>query len=286
MLAIAAFGCGDDPNIAIELEPAGENCPQGGLKFTDGDTVHYSCDTPAITEAPGENCATGGLKITGADGDFYLCEIGSHLEIAHVPAGSDEHSCVGAAMKITIDGTPDEVKYICLASDYVPAPVLKTLDNLLYAYVYAYVDGHPDLILSCMEDEETRKDFQADLDSWLALMPLLRSCMINAFSAAGPPPPSEFMDDYFYCASAYALVLGECHSKAYDAVKDAESPEDRCDEAKYGEVFVPCMNLLNEESEERCNPEVAPEPTASELAWLMTFQRAATFYGCEDLVAF
>ena len=82
--------CGGD--IAVVAEPAGANCPTGGIKVTIAGKVFFMCDgatgpsgpaasSVSVTAEPaGVNCASGGIKITvpngagaGDDETFYVC---------------------------------------------------------------------------------------------------------------------------------------------------------------------------------------------------------------------
>lgn len=279
MLSVAAFGCGDEPKLDIEIEPAGENCALGGIKITDGDAVHYSCETAAIREAAGENCAAGGIKVIGADGDYYICENTSHFEFEQVPAGSAEHSCLGAAMKITLQGETNEVKYVCLAGDTIHDAFRRVLDNLLINFF----DRVPEHIEACITTDWQREDFDWAYREFQAMIPFLTSCTFDILTIVGPPPANSIVERQFLCQARGDEVRAECHEAAYAAVKSTGSEADLCDIGKYEEIFLPCLGEHNLELTELCSMGEGAEPSEEELMWLTRFEFAIERTSCSNI---
>jgi hypothetical protein len=75
----ATFGQACGATAGLTDEPAGTNCPNGGVRLEAGDTTLYVCDgadgeSPEVSaEPPGANCPAGGLRIVSSDVTRYLC---------------------------------------------------------------------------------------------------------------------------------------------------------------------------------------------------------------------
>ncbi len=101
--ALLSSGCKpDSPSFVVAAEPAGENCPDGGVRIDDGQgAVYYVCDgvdgpdgidgedgddgengvdgedggdVVISDESPGDNCEAGGIRVEAPDGTVrYAC---------------------------------------------------------------------------------------------------------------------------------------------------------------------------------------------------------------------
>ena len=111
-------------------EPAGPNCPYGGIKVTDGNgQVSYVCNgkpgtngmpgagATAVSEPAGTHCPYGGIKVTDGTGAVtYVCNgapgtngtPGTGATVVPEPAGIH---CLYGGVKVT-DGT-GQVTYVC-----------------------------------------------------------------------------------------------------------------------------------------------------------------------------
>ena len=120
-LVLAAAGCagpaGD--NVIVSEEPAGANCPTGGVRIQGGTSgaATYICNgatgaSPTVSsEPPGANCAAGGVKIeVGTSAPSYVCngESGTSVAMTPEPAGSN---CANGGVRLQIGtGAPS---YVC-----------------------------------------------------------------------------------------------------------------------------------------------------------------------------
>ena len=99
----------DGVSVTVTNEAAGNNCPAGGVKITDGVTTQYVCNgqngasgqgAAVTSETPGNNCPTGGVKIVADGATQYVCNgaNGQNVLVTSEPPGPH---CPNGGVKIS-----------------------------------------------------------------------------------------------------------------------------------------------------------------------------------------
>lgn len=278
--ALAVAGCGDE-SPTIEAELAGDNCPAGGLKITDGDEVHFACESATEAEPAGENCASGGVRIITAGGVYYVCEqepsngdgtgdAESGAKVERLPASSDEHDCFGDAMKITLPGPPVSELIVCVEGEPVPRGLAPTLNDL------SLMDRSeiPERRLACAEDDEARAIIERELFALEATAKESRRCVTNAIQLIGPPPQGGELEREIACWGWERDLKYECHLEALTALEGAE----RCDDDAFHDLVRACEDRDREEPELDCDGSFGL--TVEEVNWKDIFFNITDQHDC------
>jgi type VI secretion system secreted protein Hcp len=122
--SLLSFGCGSE-SVALTDEPAGANCPDGGVRVeTASGGVQYVCDGAAGIDVsvtavdPGAMCADGGVSIDAGSGATVVCSAGDAGAITITPIDPGAE-CAGGGVRIDSDGGGGTV---CYGSFVSPEP--------------------------------------------------------------------------------------------------------------------------------------------------------------------
>lgn len=274
-LAILIAGCGDDA-AEVELEPAGENCPAGGLKFTDGDAIHYFCDASAIVEEPGEHCAGGGLKVMTTEGERYLCE-SEELGVERLEGDDGRaHGCLHGALKLTHPGQPDAPQVICVE----PEPAHEAMEQLIDLLDKTWV-GHTEWDQAC-DAHRGDTDGLGWSTATITSLASVRSCLRSAYAIAGVATAGGRVEHDLNCALHRQLHIYNCINEVYEENKS--DLDALCDSGFYHDTFYRCWIADNDSDavEEVCgNP---PPEKEGESGWQSRWEAATDLLGCDEFI--
>lgn len=154
-LVMSVAGCDSGPTLDVTAEPAGANCPAGGLRIEADGEVFYSCNGHATTES--------------------------------VAAGAPGNPCVGDALRVTIpleDGTTRHA-YVC---ESVPQDPVVTG---YFTQSFESMISARRVQCTCTVDPQDQANCQAEVQVFESLVPVLTACVGESIAAAGPFPTAD-----------------------------------------------------------------------------------------------
>lgn len=173
----ALGGCGDSSTASFEVEPPGENCPDGGIRITTDDETYFACD-----------------------GD------GSDVSTEQVSAYDPDNPCDTNAVRITItrpDADPS-VEYVCQGLDDPVVPELETWFATL-----GEAEAEEDFITCVCGDERPVDECETERDLNHEPVTVHRLRCLNEAAVFIQRPPGPGAIEYFECETApYEELLG------------------------------------------------------------------------------
>lgn len=213
--AVAALGgCGDSSTANFEVEPPGENCPDGGIRITTDDETYFACD-----------------------GD------GSDVTTEQVSAYDPDNPCDTNAVRITITrpDTDPSVEYVCQGLD---DPVVPELEAWLATQAEARAENG---FIGCVCDDERPVDeceTERYLEHEVPTGQMLRC--VNEAAVLVQRPPGPGVIEFLECETAPHEELLACLEPVDVGTCDTDE-RDAADTCAADISEPSCDDLLNDE---------------------------------------